>query len=205
MTDWDIRYAEEEYAYGTEPNGFLAAVACQIPEGPVLCLAEGQGRNAAFLAGRGYRVTAVDQSRVGMARAAELAAARGVNVECVTADLAAYDIGVGRWAGIVSIFVHLPAGLRADVYRRAVAGLRPGGIFVLEAYAPRQLEFGTGGPRDLERLAPRATLQEHLAGLEFLLAQDAEREVVEGRHHRGMAAVVQLLGRKPGDPAGVVR
>ena len=133
MTDWDIRYAEADYAYGTEPNGFLAAVACQIPDGPVLCLAEGQGRNAVFLAGRGHRVTAVDQSRVGMARAAELAASRGVNVECVTADLTAYDIGVGRWAGIVSIFVHLPAALRADVYRRAVAGLRPGGVLVLEA------------------------------------------------------------------------
>ncbi len=198
MTDWDVRYAEAEYAYGTEPNGFLAAVACQIPEGPVLCLAEGQGRNAVFLAGRGHRVTAVDQSAVGMARAGQLAASRGVAVECVAADLATFDIGAGRWAGIVSIFMHLPVELRGGIYRRAVTGLRPGGVLVMEAYAPRQLEFATGGPRDLTRLASRATIEGELAGLEFLLSQEAEREVVEGRHHRGMAAVVQVLARKPG-------
>lgn len=200
MTDWDVRYAEPEYAYGTEPNGFLAAAACQIPDGPVLCLAEGQGRNAVFLAGRGHRVTAVDQSPVGMARAGELAAARGVAVECVVADLATFDIGTDRWAGIVTIFMHLPVELRSDIYRRVVTGLRPGGVFVMEAYVPRQLEFGTGGPRDLTRLASRATIEGELAGLDFLLSQEAEREVIEGRHHHGMAAVVQVLARKPGAP-----
>lgn len=200
MTDWDVRYAEAEYAYGTEPNRFLAAVACGIPDGPVLCLADGQGRNSVHLAGRGHAVTAVDQSRVGMARAAELAAARGVRVECVVADLATFDIGAGRWAGIVSIFVHLPAELRADIHRRAVTGLRPGGVFILEAYAPRQVEFDTGGPRDAVRLASRATIEQELAGLQFLLSQEAEREVVEGRYHHGMAAVVQMLARRPGGP-----
>jgi Methyltransferase domain len=197
MPDWDVRYAEAEYAYGTEPNAFLAAVACRIPDGPVLCLADGQGRNGTFLAGRGHAVTAVDQSRVGMARAAELAASRGVSLECVVADLATFDIGTARWAGIVSVFVHLPAPLRSDIYRRAVVGLRPGGMFVLEAYAPRQVQFATGGPRDLERLADRATIERELGGLDFLLSQEAEREVVEGRHHHGMAAVVQVLAQKP--------
>lgn len=198
MTDWDVRYAEPEYAYGTEPNTFLAAVACQIPDGPVLCLAEGQGRNAVYLATLGHAVTAVDRSAVGMARAAELAARRGVAVECVVADLAEYHIEPGAWAGIVSVFMHLPPALRAQIYGKAAAGLRPGGVLVIEAYSPRQLNFGTGGPRVADLLVPRSALEDELAGLDFVLAQDAEREVVEGAYHRGTAAVVQLLARKPG-------
>ncbi|HUX34576.1 MAG TPA: class I SAM-dependent methyltransferase [Gemmatimonadaceae bacterium] len=197
MTDWDVRYAEPEYAYGTEPNTFVAAVACQIPDGPVLCLAEGQGRNAAYLATLGHAVTAVDRSAVGMARAGELAARRGVTVKCVVADLAEYDVTPGAWAGIVSVFMHLPPALRAHVYRKAVTGLRPGGVLVLEAYSPRQLNFGTGGPRVAELLVPRSALEDELAGLDFILVQDAEREVTEGAYHRGMAAVVQVLARKP--------
>src|SRR5208282_2622315 len=69
---WDARYAEPEFAYGTEPNDFLAQAAAAIPPGPVLSLAEGQGRNAVWLAGRGYAVEAVDASAVGLARAQEL-------------------------------------------------------------------------------------------------------------------------------------
>jgi len=197
VTDWDERFAEAEYAYGTEPNAFLAAVACRIPRGPVLCLAEGQGRNATFLARQGYRVTAVDQSAVGLARARDLAARHGVEIECIQADLAEYVIEPRAWAGIVSIFVHLPAALRGHVYRGATAGLRPGGVLVVEAYSPRQLIFDTGGPRTAERLVARPALVAELAGLDLLLAQDAEREVVEGKYHRGMAAVVQVLARKP--------
>ncbi len=197
MTHWDERYAEAEFAYGTEPSAFLAAVACRIPDGPVLCLAEGQGRNAVFLSRIGHAVTAVDQSTVGLDRARDLATENGVAIECVAADLADFEIEPGAWAGIVSIWAHLPPALRGAVNRKAVAGLRPGGVMVVEAYSPRQLEFGTGGPRAAELLVPRAALEEELSGLEFILAQEAEREVVEGKYHRGMAAVVQVLARRP--------
>ncbi len=197
MTHWDERYAEAEFAYGTEPSAFLAAVACRIPDGPVLCLAEGQGRNAVFLSRIGHAVTAVDQSAVGLGRARELATEHGVTIECVAADLAHFEIEPGAWAGIVSIWAHLPPALRGAVNRKAVAGLRPGGVMVVEAYSPRQLEFGTGGPRVAELLVPRGALEQELSGLEFILAQEAEREVVEGKYHRGMAAVVQVLARRP--------
>ncbi len=197
MTNWDERYAEAEYAYGTEANAFLAAVACRIPEGPVLCLAEGQGRNATFLAALGHPVTAVDQSAVGLERARALATERRVEISCVQADLAEYEIEPDAWAGIVSIWFHVPAPLRARVYRQAVTGLRPGGVLVVEAYTPRQLDFGTGGPRVPDLLVPRAVLEEELAGLDFVLSQDAERDVVEGRYHHGPAAVVQVVARKP--------
>ncbi len=196
MTDWDARYAEPGYAYGTEPNQFLASVAELIPAGPVLCLAEGQGRNAVFLAERGHAVTAVDRSMAGLARANQLARSRGVSIEAVVADLADYAIEPGSWSGIVSIFGHLPQPIRSRLHRAAVRGLRPGGVFVLEAYRPEQLSFGTGGPRDPALLPTLDELRADLAGLELVVAEEREREVMEGRYHTGRAAVVDIVARR---------
>jgi len=194
---WDQRYAEPEYAYGTEPNDFVREVAELIPPGPVLCLAEGQGRNAVYIAERGHAVTAVDASATGMARAAELAQQRGVPLETVASDLAHFEIAAGHWAGIVSVFAHVPPALRAVIHRQVVAGLRPGGVFVLEAYTPAQIGRGTGGPPVPELTMTLAALHEELAGLEFDIGHERIREVLEGRYHTGEAAVVQLLARKP--------
>lgn len=196
---WDNRYSEAEYAYGTEPNDFLVEVASSIPPGRVLCLAEGQGRNAVYLAGLGYSVTAVDQSPVGAERAQQLAAKRGVQIETVTADLAEFFIRPGAWEGIVSIFGHLPPSVRASVHRQAVAGLRPGGVFVLEAYSPDQPRFSTGGPGEAQKdlLVPLAAVQAELTGLRLERAAALEREVHEGSYHHGQASVVQILGFKP--------
>src|SRR3954468_7368813 len=105
---WDERYSQPGFAYGTEPNEFLAAAAGRIPTGPVLSLGEGEGRNAAFLAGLGHRVRAVNQSEVGLAKARRLAADGGRTIETVCADLAEFPIEPGVWAGVVSIFCHLP-------------------------------------------------------------------------------------------------
>src|SRR3954463_9690297 len=92
---WDERYSQPGFAYGTEPNEFLVAAAGRIPAGPVLSLGEGEGRNAAYLAGLGHRVVAVDQSEVGLAKARRLAADRGLTIETVRADLAVFPIEPG--------------------------------------------------------------------------------------------------------------
>jgi hypothetical protein len=197
MSEWDARYAEPQFAYGTEPNGFLASVIDRIPQGPVLCLAEGQGRNAVFLAQHGLAVLAMDQSPVGMERAAQLARDRGVALRTEVADLRDFVIEPGAWAGIVAIFAHLPPALRADVYRRVVAGLRPGGVFLLESYTPAQLALGTGGPKVPEMLVTLDTLRHELTGLSFDVAQEVERDVFEGHYHTGRAAVVQLVASRP--------
>jgi SAM-dependent methyltransferase len=195
--NWDARYSEPGYAYGTAPNDFLREMAGRMPPGPVLCLAEGEGRNAVFLAELGHAVTAVDGSAVGLAKAASLARARAVGLETVHADLADFAIKEGAWAGIVTVFAHLPPTLRARMHSAVVKGLRPGGVYLLEAYTPRQLEFGTGGPPDVSLLMTADALRQELAGLELEICREIEREVVEGRFHHGRAAVVQVVGRRP--------
>ena len=194
---WDERYGEPGFAYGTEPNDFLAAVAHRLPPGPVLMLGEGEGRNAVFLAGLGHAVTAVDQSEVGLAKTRRLAEEKGVRVQTEQADLSEYPIQPGAWAGIVSVFCHLPPAIRVPVYAAVVRGLQPGGVFILEAYTPHQLGRGTGGPQAADMLVSLDDLRRELAGLEFEHAVEVEREVREGAYHTGPAAVVQLVARRP--------
>ncbi len=193
---WDERYGLEGFAFGTEPNDFLFEVTDRIPPGKILCLGEGEGRNAVFLAERGCRVTAVDASSVGLEKTRRLAASRSVEIATVLADLADFIIEPAAWDGIVSIFVHLPPSLRATVHRQVVAGLRPGGVVVLEGYTPEQLEFGTGGPPVAELLYEPDVVFGDFADLEFEIARAVIREVHEGRYHNGEAAVVQVLARK---------
>ncbi len=195
--DWNERYAGDEYAFGTEPNDFLVWVEPLLPRGRVLSLAEGEGRNATWLAGRGFDVWSVDGSTVGVEKTLRLAAERGVSVHAQVGDLADLAIAPGAWDVVVSVFVHLPQPLRGALLRRAAAGLAPGGMYVMEAYAPDQIGRGTGGPPDAALLAPLEELVEGLGGLELLHAAALEREVTEGRLHSGLASVVQILARRP--------
>ncbi|HQR70161.1 MAG TPA: class I SAM-dependent methyltransferase [Burkholderiaceae bacterium] len=197
MIPWDERYGTEDYYYGTEANEFLREHCAAIrPGGDVLCLAEGEGRNAVFLAGQGLRPVAVDQSAVGLAKAEQLAATRGVHIDTVVADLDGYRIEPQRWDGIVSIWCHLPTALRAAVHRQVVAGLRVGGVFLLEAYTPQQLRYGTGGPSSVDLLPTLDQLRNELQGLELVHAVERDRTVHEGRGHHGPSAVVQVVARR---------
>ncbi len=195
---WDDRYTGSDFVFGTQPNDFLRACTGYIPPGPVLCLGEGEGRNAVFLAGRGHAVTAMDQSATGLAKARRLAAERGLTLATTVADLSDYPIQPGAWAAIVSIFLHLPPELRARVYAQAATGLQPGGVLILEAYTPAQLAFGTGGPKDVALLPTLAGLRAELAGLDLVIARECERDVIEGTGHSGRSAVVQVLAYRPG-------
>ncbi len=194
---WNERYSSKEYAYGTEPNTFLTANFQHLPKGSVLSLAEGEGRNAVFLAQQGYAVTAVDGSQVGLDKAQVLAETKGVKLECICADLADFELGVGAWDAIISIFCPLPPAIRQALYRKVLAALKPGGVFLLEAYTPDQIKHGTGGGKSVELMQTAATLRAELPGLDFVHLVELERDVVEGIFHTGLGAVVQAIGVKP--------
>jgi SAM-dependent methyltransferase len=194
---WDSRYAEADWAYGCEPNDFLREQAQQLQAGEALCLAEGQGRNAVYLASLGHRVTAQDLSPVGLERAERLAQQRGVTIECLCCDLNDLQLADESTDLVVAIWMHLPADLRARVHAQAVRALRPGGHLILEAYTPRQLPLGTGGPSTAELLIEPDQVRTEWQGLKWLVLREQERWIEEGPYHRGQSAVVQAVGRKP--------
>jgi len=193
---WEERYSVEDYVYGTEPNGFLEEHVADLPTGHVLCVAEGEGRNAVFLASTGRRVSSVDLTEAGVAKTHRLAAAAGVSVDAVVGDLADFDLGVDRWDAIVSVFAHVPLPIRVDLHRRVVTALRPGGVLLLEAYTPDQIGRGTGGPGSVDMTMTVDGLRAELEPLEFVHAEEREREIIEGTHHTGIGSVVQVIARK---------
>lgn len=197
---WNERFSEPEFTYGKEPNDFLRAEFQRIPAGGrVLCLAEGQGRNAVFLAQQGYQVTALDQSPVGLERAAELAREKGVVIETLVADLSEHDLGSG-WDGVICIFGHTPTAVRARVHAQIANALNAGGAYILECYTPKQHSMpGRGGPPPemKEFLVSLSDLEREISGLDFVIGREVEREVNEGEYHQGLSATVQLVAQKP--------
>jgi SAM-dependent methyltransferase len=194
---WDERYSVDQYVYGKSPNTFLRDNVDNIPMGRVLSIAEGEGRNAVFLAQQGYAVTAVDASRVGLQKARKLAQENGVEIEFIHADLASYELGNEQWDGIVSIFCPLPSAARKQFYKRLPGSLKPGGVFLLEAYTPDQLRHGTGGGTEVDVMQTKVSVSGELAGLTFSRLVELEREVLEGIYHTGISAVVQAIAVKP--------
>ncbi len=198
-TPWDERFDREGYLYGEQPNDFLTEAAGRLaPGSDILSLAEGEGRNAVFLARQGHRVHAVDASAVGLEKARRLAARHQVDLSTELADLTDYRIESDAYDAIVSIFAHIPPEPRRRLHRQVVAGLKPGGLFILEGYRPQQLEYRTGGPPIEELMMPLGAIVEELDGLELLHAVEVDREIIEGEGHHGLGAVTQIIARKPG-------
>ncbi len=192
---WNERYGSDEFAYGTEPNSFLAENA-KLLTGPVLSLAEGEGRNAVFLASLGLDVLGVDVSEVGLAKAHKLAESKGVSIRTEVADLATYAPPANTYGSVVSISAHLPSEVRRRLYPLVEQSLNPGGIIVFEAYSKSQLSRNTGGPKDPDMLMTTVDIQKEFPNCEVLLCHEIEREVVEGEFHTGLASVVQFIGKK---------
>lgn len=193
---WDERYAEEEYAYGKQPNDFLVENFRVIPKGKVLSLAEGEGRNAVFLAQQGYDVTAVDGSSVGLEKAQKLAQEKGVKITTIQADLDSYEIETNMWDGIISIFCPLTESQRQRIHQQVVLGLKENGVYLIEAYTPEQVELGTGGGKSIETMTTKQSLEQDLSALKFLKLHQTIREIIEGKYHTGMGSVVQGIAVK---------
>jgi len=197
---WDEIYSGTEFAFSKEPNDFLRETFEQIPAGGhVLCLAEGEGRNAVFLAQQGYTVTAMDMSEIGLIKATQLAKDRGVTITTQVADLADYQFGENKWDAIVSIWAHVPDALRHYIHAQIVTALKPNGVFIVEAYTKEQLKTDAiGGPSasQIERFGSLENLQSELMELKEIIGIERLRMVSEGKRHQGLSAVVQFVGKK---------
>ena len=198
---WDARYAEETYAYGTEPNAYFRQRLDALPPGRLLLLAEGEGRNAVYAAQRGWQVTAVDFSDEGRAKALRWAGAQGVHLDYQVADLTALGwLRPGHYDAVGLIYAHLTPADRRAVHAAVAASLAPGGHLIVEAFSPRQLGLPSGGPRTVEMLYEPATLAEDFAGLSILENHALGVVLHEGSFHAGPANVVRLLATRDSNP-----
>jgi 2-polyprenyl-3-methyl-5-hydroxy-6-metoxy-1,4-benzoquinol methylase len=184
QTAWDERYAGPELVWGAGPNCFVAEELAALPPGRAIDLGTGEGRNAIWLAGRGFTVTAVDFSRVGLARAAGLAAARGVTVDWVHADLLDYQPAPGRYDLVLIAYVQLPADRLTDLARTAATALAPGGTLLAVGHDRDNLARGHGGPKDLSVLWTPQVVTAGLTGLTIQRAEQVNRTVTSSDGER---------------------
>jgi SAM-dependent methyltransferase len=181
---WDEKYSGDNYFYGEKPNDFLSDQIKYIPrEGRVLCLCEGEGRNAVYLAKNGFKVTAIDFSEKAKKKAVLLASRHNVSIDYHLLDLAEYDFEINKWDAIISIFGHLPSPLRKIVYPKLVSSLKKDGVFIIEAYTPEQISYGTGGPKEIQMLCTEEILKDELTGLNWIFLNEGEKNLYEGIGH----------------------
>ena len=174
---WDKRYAGRELVWTAEPNRFLAAETAELEAGRAIDLACGEGRNAVWLAERGWRVTAVDFSQVGLDKAERLAQERGVSVEWVCADLVEYAPPAGAFDLVAILYLHLEPAVTSAVLRRAAAAVAPGGTLLVVGHDPTNIAEGYGGPQNPAILMGPDEIAAALDGLRIERAERVRRPV----------------------------
>lgn len=192
--DWDKRYSAEGFAYGKTVNRFLLEHAGAYTEGgKILLPAEGEGRNVVALAKGGFSVTCFDQSSVGMRKAEKLAKKAGVEIDAQVSDAMNFRYGEAVYDGAALIYAHFPPRVREHVHASVVRALKPGGIILLEAFRPEQLQYTSGGPKDREMLYTEEMLRNDFAPCKDVRIESTETELSEGTSHQGRAAVIRMI------------
>jgi cyclopropane fatty-acyl-phospholipid synthase-like methyltransferase len=196
MSVWNERYAGEAYFYGTEPNAFLVAQKSLLKSGmSCLAVADGEGRNGVWLAEQGLDVLSLDASPVAQAKAQRLAQTRGVAMRFEQADLLSWRSDE-RFDLIAAIFIQFVGpDLRPAQFENLKRHLKPGGLLLLQGYTPRQLEYKTGGPSQLENLYAEAMLRELCADMQIVHLREHDSVIHEGTGHNGRSALIDLVAR----------
>jgi SAM-dependent methyltransferase len=199
LDKWEKTYATADYVFGTAPNRFLAACQPLLPKtGKALAVADGEGRNGVWLAEQGLDVLSVDLSPAAQAKAKRLAEAKGVRVTFALGDAHAWAHPSAAYDVVVDIFTQFsPPDARTQKWAGMLDSLKAGGLVIVQGYTPRQLEFGTGGPKLVENLYTRELLIEAFGQLHEVRITESEEELDEGPRHRGMSAIIGLTARKP--------
>ena len=197
---WDDRYDRSDYLFGTRPAGFVEQQAHRIPDGArVLAVADGEGRNSVWLAKRGLDVTAMDNSQVGLGKARALAASEGVSVDFQLADILSYGWTADSYDVVLGVyFQFLSPDDRPAVFHGMNAALRPGGLLMIHGFAPRQVDYGTGGPGKIENMYTLDLLHDAFPEYEVLHEADYDAHVDSGEGHNGTAALIDFVARKLG-------
>lgn len=195
---WHERFQKEEYVYGTVPNAFVSEKSSILrPKGETLCIAEGEGRNAVYLAEQGLKVTTWDYAASGLEKTRKLAETRNVPVQTKLVDLGHAQWQSHQWDQIVCVFGHFPEQVRHKTLQGVRDAVKPGGYYLTEVYSNAQLPYKSGGPKDLDFLYKPEDFLDTFKGWKFIHFFMGEVERNEGALHHGLSHVIQFIGQKP--------
>ncbi|RZA08188.1 MAG: methyltransferase domain-containing protein [Proteobacteria bacterium] len=181
-TAWDRTYSRRDYVFGKDPSDFLVEHVDKLPKGRALDIATGEGRNAVFLAKKGFRVEGVDISVVGLRKAQKLAAENGVKVQTTNADLNKYPIKANSYMAILNFYY-----LQRSIFPQIKAGLKKGGVVMFENHLVDQLKLPGGNTWEKGFLLEKGELKKAFEDFEILFYQEK---------NDGKNAVASLIARK---------
>ena len=201
LSFWNERYSQagEGYLFGAEPNRFLSGLSRYFHPGmKVLSVADGEGRNGVWLAQQGMEVTTLEISPVAVAKARQLAASRNAQLNILLANALTWTWPEAAFDAVAAIFIQFATPEERDqLFARIKHALKPGGLLLLHGYTPRQLEYGTGGPNEPEKMYTEAMLRATFADMEILHLREHDDFISEGTAHHGMSALIDLVACKP--------
>ncbi|PFN04138.1 class I SAM-dependent methyltransferase [Bacillus cereus] len=194
---WNKRFNSEEYLYGEEPNIFIQQQAFRLEKcQKVIAFAEGEGRNAVFLAKRGHEVTAIDYAESGLQKTKRLAQKYNVDVHTKKVDLLVDSVPAEKYDAAIMIFGHFHTDNQKMVFDKIKNTIQPGGTIMIEVYSKNQLNYGTGGPKEIDMLYEPIDILTWCEGHEVIHFFYGEQKRVEGNAHTGLAHVIQLVFKK---------
>ncbi len=193
---WDDRYAETDFAYGKNPNAFLVEHINKLPKGKVLFVAEGEGRNAVFAAKKGFQVFAFDYSQSAQKKAVSLALENEVIIDYAVADVLQLSYEKNSFDAVVFIFVHFPSAIRKEAHQKILSLLKPNGTIMFEAFSKEQINYTSGGPKDISMLFSEDEVLDEFTGIDFDFLKTEMVDLNEGAHHKGKGIVVRFIGTK---------
>lgn len=199
MSIWDERYSGEEYFYGTTANRFLRSQQAVLQAGMrCLAVADGEGRNGVWLAEQGLEVMSVDASSAAQTKARKLAQQRSVTMRFEQVDLLQWDASGETFDLVVAIFIQfVGSAQRPQLFAQLKKFLKPSGILLLQGYTPRQLDYRTGGPSQIENLYTESMLREGFADMQILHLAEHDDVIHEGVGHNGMSSLIDMVACKP--------
>jgi len=197
MSDfWNERFSIKEYVYGESPNVFFAEQLGRLKSGSIVLPCEGEGRNAVYAAALGWQVNAFDSSEAGKVKALQLAEKKSVVIDYIVENAVAATYPENSVDVVAFIYAHFPPAIRKQIHQKAIGWLKPGGVIILEAFNPKQLNNQSGGPEDLPRLYSEEILKEDFESLKAEMMKSLQTELKEGKFHQGVADIIRFVGVK---------
>ncbi len=193
---WNQKFLRDGYLYGKEPNEFIKSTYINFKKNQrVLCLGEGEGRNAVFLAKKGYEVAALDASDIGLKKLQTWAKESNVNVDTKCIDINEW-VPTKKYGAILFTFMHLDILELERIIEKIEGSLKEKGFFVAEVFSKNQIDKNSGGPKDLNLLYSLDDFQKSIKSLKIHKLEEIIVELNEGNGHIGEASVIRLIAQK---------
>lgn len=193
---WNKKFSRDGYLYGQKPNAFLVSCSANFKKNHrFLCLGEGEGRNAIYFAKRGYEVVALDASDVGLKKLQEHASEHNIEVKTRCVDLNEWEPSK-KYGSIVASFLHMYKDEREALFKKIHSCLETGGFFAGEFFSVNQLNYQSGGPKDVDLLYSVKDFENAFPGCEYHKLEETKTILNEGPGHQGEASVIRVIIQK---------